>query len=971
MDFNTLLKQLEESESDTNNSPAFSRHYQNSSNDDLKYLYSSGENKIKNKKFKKEEKTIIKTNKKCDNGKNILNENFCISKPKFIEEINLFPKNEEKIEKSSIMNKKLNLLQSNQDSSCASLSSLSNNASAVAAFSSGYSSFLQSDNVASPFEKSASEKTFAINNTASTSYNFRPRSSSTTERLLKSVSHSNIQYSDIYSSEEEFQNNSNESLYVEESDKNNNKDSNAYVLEETLSNSSIMSKKSCDSVYSLNNSDQDFQKKNKIRRKSPSYNGRISNECRFKSKQFYGISTVDIMKVAGVKTFLDTFVQDKKNTRLSGLFKLTILRQFFRFCIINEYFPIDFHLLYKVKVVEHFIKFICAAKTASTKAKLNKLYGVKFLLNWLHNRASFKEPKFIEKEDKEVLRSLEYFVSNMCKSLTPHAKCEDKCATTKIFYEKRNQYLSPEEFRNLGVKLLKNMNKIHASLKKSKNLAKETRIILLYQKLLFTSLFVLIPVQRLSTIVFLKNKDIHFDKKANLVSIHIGVEKNSYRMYSAEDKIGRFLFVPSFLAFHLYNWFHVYQCFIKTKTPNGNKNLKDYSLFYQSTGEAMSTYTGSKYIRETTQRLIKKIIGPVVLRKLRITHTLSLIHSSDISTFDKNLFETQLAMYGGHTVEIMNDYYKIRDQKELVKANEQHTRTSNQLLFGEEMSKEQKFYAEDDADADTKDSSYGNGKQHEKIVKCEIKSPKKLNKSKNTNALLCSKVQEIDKQSNSKNIQIIKLEHNAFKTYCTINHHVCSKIIKVKNTNDQCLININEKELMEISTPGIWLNDRHIYYALFIIKNQFMYINGLEDTLLLEHQQVKTVADKKENYYVLFDGKNHWIAAATYCYSNYWYIYDCMNICNTEISQSIKKQLNFISGRQRDFQVMKCTKQQGTSDCGLFSIAYIVDLIYKKRPETLIYDQTVMRKHFIECVNKQLFTPFPSKERVTYIDMTI
>ena len=52
-------------------------------------------------------------------------------------------------------------------------------------------------------------------------------------------------------------------------------------------------------------------------------------------------------------------------------------------------------------------------------------------------------------------------------------------------------------------------------------------------------------------------------------------------------------------------------------------------------------------------------------------------------------------------------------------------------------------------------------------------------------------------------------------------------------------------------------------------------------------------------------------------------------------------------------------KQSGGVDCLLFVIAFSVDLSYGIDPSAVLYDQSRMRKHLIQCFDKMKLTQFP------------
>ena len=55
------------------------------------------------------------------------------------------------------------------------------------------------------------------------------------------------------------------------------------------------------------------------------------------------------------------------------------------------------------------------------------------------------------------------------------------------------------------------------------------------------------------------------------------------------------------------------------------------------------------------------------------------------------------------------------------------------------------------------------------------------------------------------------------------------------------------------------------------------------------------------------------------------------------------------------FEQSKCYEQVGSTDCGLFTIAYAVDSLNGNNVHDWIYDQTKMRKHLIACFEKFRF----------------
>ena len=52
-------------------------------------------------------------------------------------------------------------------------------------------------------------------------------------------------------------------------------------------------------------------------------------------------------------------------------------------------------------------------------------------------------------------------------------------------------------------------------------------------------------------------------------------------------------------------------------------------------------------------------------------------------------------------------------------------------------------------------------------------------------------------------------------------------------------------------------------------------------------------------------------------------------------------------------------QQVGKMDCGLFAVAYAVEVCHGKNPAVTCFDQTKMRHHMYDCLCKGKLVPFP------------
>ena len=74
------------------------------------------------------------------------------------------------------------------------------------------------------------------------------------------------------------------------------------------------------------------------------------------------------------------------------------------------------------------------------------------------------------------------------------------------------------------------------------------------------------------------------------------------------------------------------------------------------------------------------------------------------------------------------------------------------------------------------------------------------------------------------------------------------------------------------------------------------------------------------------------------------------------------------TGDQVMFINEKVQRQMGSSDCGLYALAFATDLCHGIDPTSpRSYDHVLMRQHYVECLDKGRMVPFPSSiRRVIY-----
>lgn len=170
----------------------------------------------------------------------------------------------------------------------------------------------------------------------------------------------------------------------------------------------------------------------------------------------------------------------------------------------------------------------------------------------------------------------------------------------------------------------------------------------------------------------------------------------------------------------------------------------------------------------------------------------------------------------------------------------------------------------------------------------------------------------------------------------------------------------------ELLTPNMWLNDRIINAAQFLMKKQFPNTQGLHDTVTLGGGSEMLTAGTQIVQIVHDAAKEHWLTVSTIGCPD-----DCVNVyCSLQKVPSdrcVKTITSFLKFAKKNITLRVCNvaKQRGGNDCGLYAIAYAVTLLNGKDPVNMAYDQKKMRNHLTTCLNNGLITESPSMCRRT------
>jgi len=170
-------------------------------------------------------------------------------------------------------------------------------------------------------------------------------------------------------------------------------------------------------------------------------------------------------------------------------------------------------------------------------------------------------------------------------------------------------------------------------------------------------------------------------------------------------------------------------------------------------------------------------------------------------------------------------------------------------------------------------------------------------------------------------------------------------------------LNEDHKRMLETSE---WLDDEVITAAQHLLKDQYPAVGSLQTPTLASKLALEP--QTSEFVQILNLNNNHWITVSTVgCQPGHINVYDSLHMT---LSEHIKKVLADLLRRQdRTITINHCNVQwqSGSSDCGLFAIAFATAICSGHDPATRVFDQSQMRQHMITCFNNRKITAFPER----------
>ena len=163
---------------------------------------------------------------------------------------------------------------------------------------------------------------------------------------------------------------------------------------------------------------------------------------------------------------------------------------------------------------------------------------------------------------------------------------------------------------------------------------------------------------------------------------------------------------------------------------------------------------------------------------------------------------------------------------------------------------------------------------------------------------------------------------------------------------------------------GEWLSSEHIHSATQLVQTKYPGQTGLVNTLLLQ-QPSKLPHLPSGSIQVHFVGGNHWLVSS--------YSGSCVKIYDSlyygTLKDDLQEQLRALYGNEKSLEVkvQRVQQQQGSSDCGLFAMAYMFVLVSGSDPAKQKYRQSELRSHLLMCLKEKTVKPFPVERLISRV----
>ena len=166
-----------------------------------------------------------------------------------------------------------------------------------------------------------------------------------------------------------------------------------------------------------------------------------------------------------------------------------------------------------------------------------------------------------------------------------------------------------------------------------------------------------------------------------------------------------------------------------------------------------------------------------------------------------------------------------------------------------------------------------------------------------------------------------------------------------------------------------WLTDSEIHAGQLLLKKEFPFLDGLNDTSITGSHVVPARSD----FVQIVNTGSHWVclsSIATWSANGTVRIFDSLYLKPSLIAIEHACRMLMFPGDQVTLVNEKVQRQIGSNDCDIFALAFATNLCHGLDPVNQRYEQQSMQQHYVSCLENGAMVPFPKTTRKVPLHIT-
>ena len=173
---------------------------------------------------------------------------------------------------------------------------------------------------------------------------------------------------------------------------------------------------------------------------------------------------------------------------------------------------------------------------------------------------------------------------------------------------------------------------------------------------------------------------------------------------------------------------------------------------------------------------------------------------------------------------------------------------------------------------------------------------------------------------------------------------------------------LSAEEINEIKR-STKLTTRHINSALALVRKNFPEIGGLFNVHHATSTGTYPVPKEKSWIQIIHTGKCHWVLAVSgfpVCRNHNVAVYDSLGFERSSEEETVKAISSLLGYTDYSLYAPSCQKQADKSSCGVFALAFAVEVALGADPSTIVFvKEAQMKDHLKGCLRDLELKPFP------------